>query len=441
MLSHENNELYCRVGPGTPMGSWWRQFWVPVLRSSALEADGDPQRVRVFGENYAAFRGADGRVGVLDEACPHRGASLVLGRNEDCVLRCVYHGWAVNADGVVTETPNDPTYPHPEMIPVRRAPVREAGGMIWAWFGQGEPTPFPEFLFNTLPAGSHVRTTVGYVKSNWTQLIENLLDPLHAAILHAPGHRDAYAAFKDHPAFDIGSPVYEAANTPPKRAVPPTRIEFEQVNFGFRTRVAHDYAGTNMDVWSATVMPAWRFARGASGDGSPHDRIVIGHVPVDDETTMQWIIAFNPEQPLGAFGSVYVDTAPDPDNWVPAGYVAARDWMQDRKAMRERRSFTGLGLGYQPYSVFMEDVAMCESMGAIPDRTKERLCGADSAIIQARKVYLEAARAMAEGGPAFAAFADVSRVGLHDGPEHAREPGEGVVSRSARQSDLRTIQG
>ena len=107
MLSRQDNELLCRVGPETPMGQMMRRYWLPVAMSTELVV-GTPRRVRLLGENFVAFRGDDGTVGVLDELCPHRGASLVLARTEGCALRCLYHGWKVDRTGTVVETPSEP---------------------------------------------------------------------------------------------------------------------------------------------------------------------------------------------------------------------------------------------------------------------------------------------------------------------------------------------
>jgi len=113
MLTKENNELICRVGAGAPMGTAFRRFWLPALLSDELPApDCDPRRVRLLGEDFVAFRDSDGKVGLLDEYCCHRNASLALGRVENGGIRCIYHGWKFAADGTVLETPNvaDPAF-------------------------------------------------------------------------------------------------------------------------------------------------------------------------------------------------------------------------------------------------------------------------------------------------------------------------------------------
>src|SRR5215813_558283 len=109
MLSKEENELITRVGPGTPMGDVIRRYWIPALLSEELPAaDCPPARVRLLGEDLVAFRDTAGKVGVLEEYCPHRRASMFLGRNEENGLRCVYHGWKFDVEGTCVDMPNEP---------------------------------------------------------------------------------------------------------------------------------------------------------------------------------------------------------------------------------------------------------------------------------------------------------------------------------------------
>src|ERR1700733_9554860 len=141
MLSHEDNELMCRVGAGTAMGIALRRYWLPALQSSDLKAGGDPRRVELLGQTFVAFRGTDGRVGILDEFCPHRAASLVLGHVEECGLRCIYHGWKFDADGKVLETPNVADAKFTQRLKAKAYPAREAGGLIWTYLGPAEKCP------------------------------------------------------------------------------------------------------------------------------------------------------------------------------------------------------------------------------------------------------------------------------------------------------------
>ena len=143
------NELLTRFGRGAPMGEMLREYWAPVARSAALEADGAPFRFKLLGQNYVAWRASDGRVIVFDEACPHRGTSLALARNEDNALRCLFHGWKIDASGQVIETPcesPDRRAAFAASIRVRPYPVREAGKLVWVYVGKREAPPrFPHF--------------------------------------------------------------------------------------------------------------------------------------------------------------------------------------------------------------------------------------------------------------------------------------------------------
>ena len=147
MLTRAESELICRIGPGSQMGAVMRRYWLPALSSSELpEPGGDPVHVELLGEHFVAFRDSEGRVGLLDEACCHRGASLLLGRVEGCGIRCIYHGWKYAVDGKVLETPNVPDGKFKDRIRARAYPVREAGSLIWTYLGPADLQPsFPEW--------------------------------------------------------------------------------------------------------------------------------------------------------------------------------------------------------------------------------------------------------------------------------------------------------
>src|SRR5882762_7806084 len=135
MLTSEENDLLCRVEGDAAMGRLMRQHWIPACMSEEVaERDGPPVRVRLLGEELVAFRDTNGRLGVLDEHCPHRRASLALGRNEDCGLRCLYHGWKIDVEGTIVERPSEAPRERPERFAKHRTyPCREAGGFVWVW--------------------------------------------------------------------------------------------------------------------------------------------------------------------------------------------------------------------------------------------------------------------------------------------------------------------
>jgi phenylpropionate dioxygenase-like ring-hydroxylating dioxygenase large terminal subunit len=187
MLKKEDNELITRVGPGTPMGNLMREYWVPALLSSELPApDSDPVRVLLLGEKLIAFRDTHGKVGLLENHCPHRGASLFFARNEECGLRCVYHGWKFAADGTCVDMPNEPAESDfKTRVRATAYPTRERGGVVWAYLGpRTEPPPLPELEGNMLPEA----TAWAYQQAaNWLQILEGHIDTVHVGFLHHGG--------------------------------------------------------------------------------------------------------------------------------------------------------------------------------------------------------------------------------------------------------------
>jgi len=158
MLSHADNELLTRVGAETPMGQWLRRFWTPLMLSSQLpEPDGEPKEVQMYGENLVAFRDTKGKVGVIQALCPHRQAPLVLGRNEDSGLRCLYHGWKFNVNGVCVDMPSEPRESNfKERVRAISYPTREKAGVIWIYMGPKNRHPeLPDMEWMRLPE-SHV---------------------------------------------------------------------------------------------------------------------------------------------------------------------------------------------------------------------------------------------------------------------------------------------
>ena len=190
MLSQAENELLCRVGPGTLMGDLMRQYWVPACRSDELpEPDGAPLRVRLLGENLIAYRTTSGSVGLMQDACPHRGASMFFGRNEEDGLRCVYHGWKFDTTGACIDMPNEPAESNfKHKIKATAYPIQERGGIAWAYLGPRQtPPPLPDIEANMLPEGT-CRLTNLLRECNWVQALEGDLDTVHVAFLHG-GHR------------------------------------------------------------------------------------------------------------------------------------------------------------------------------------------------------------------------------------------------------------
>jgi phenylpropionate dioxygenase-like ring-hydroxylating dioxygenase large terminal subunit len=390
MLTHAENELMCRVGPGTGMGAAMRRHWLPALSSAELpQPGGDPVHVELLGENLVAFRGTDGKVGLLDEACCHRGASLLLGRVEGCGIRCIYHGWKYSVDGTVLETPNVPDAKFKDRIRARAYPVREAGGLIWTYLGPAslEP-PFADWPWMSVPDSNRINA-MALVNCNYVQILEGLVDSSHLSVLHISPLSQAgnseldFARKTEHMAFD---------------AAP--RIEAELTDFGFHYVALRDIASpegqrTEARV-AAFVSPC--FIANPNGD------LFFAVVPVNDVTSRFYHVWWSAERAIGEEplrSSQLKFVGLDDEALARHGMTAAtvhtaacpsreNRWHQNRELV-SRGHFTGI------HSFTQEDVAVTVSGGAIRDRSKEMLSLADLAIGRLYRVLLNTVKRVANG--------------------------------------------
>ena len=186
MLTPQDNERLTRVGAGTPMGNLYRRYWLPAAISSALpENDGAPLRVRLLGEDLIAFRDSNGDVGLVGAFCPHRRAPMFFGRNEECGLRCVYHGWKFDRAGECVDMPSEPPDSlFKTKVRIESYPVWEGGGIVWTYMGPPELQPAPpDFEFVRAPA-THAYVTRTVEDCNYLQALEGGLDSTHISFLH-----------------------------------------------------------------------------------------------------------------------------------------------------------------------------------------------------------------------------------------------------------------
>ncbi len=217
-LTAEQNERLTRVEGNAPMGRLMRDHcWIPAILSVQLAADGAPRRVRLLGTDYVAFRDSAGNIGFLDEGCPHRNTSLVLARNEECGLRCIFHGWKMDVSGQVLEAPTHD--PDPEAfaakIRTRSFPTVEGGGVVWVWLGDTEAPPFPHLTFTVLPE-THVWFAATPVACNWLQAVEATIDSAHVGTLHRAyieAHAQKNTGATVGKALEALAPQYDVART------------------------------------------------------------------------------------------------------------------------------------------------------------------------------------------------------------------------------------
>lgn len=389
MLSREENELLTRIGPGTPMGTFMRQYWLPLLQSEDLQADGPPVRVKHLGEDLVAFRATSGQVGLLAEHCPHRGASLFFGRNEEAAIRCVYHGWKFDAQGNCLDMPNEPAESDlKQRVKAVAYACQERNGVIWAYLGpRAKPPPLPEFEGHLVPQ-THRYVARSMRECNWLQAIEGDVDSSHISFLHSTfgpvkfASKDFEYRHRDkQPVFRVQSTDYGAIYGA-RRTVDETSFHWRLAMYLFPTHV---------------IIPP----------NYPNRLQLISWQPLDDYHTMWWGLTWDPTAPLPeelrrrkmpgilpGFGRDEHLSHNEPSDplrrWLPAGSLD-NDYLIDYQAQKTIR-YSGVP------TFHLQDKAITESMGVVADRTAEHLVASDAMVIQIRRRMLGALKAFMEVG-------------------------------------------
>jgi phthalate 4,5-dioxygenase len=371
MVSREENELMTRVEGDAPLGRLMREhYWIPFALSENLVAGDAPTPVRLLGENYIAFRAEDGRIGFFDELCPHRRASLALGRIEGNGVRCIYHGWKLDVSGCVAEAPTQVLRAEQFAAGVRvvHFPVHEAGGIAWVWLGGTEAPAFPDLPFT---AEHRVRTalTFSVLPCNWLQGLEGGIDSVHGPILHKSFiERTASLDTVDTERleFTIGTaPLYEAETTPYGTRAASLRSVGEGRTY---IRMAHYFFPL------VVVVPT----------GIPDVTQIFAYGPVDDTHHLLFFGNYG-ETPMSQKdqGALRDDVEPDPRNFASVKGDRSDRWGQDRQLVQ-----AGHWSGFDR-SAIDEDTVVQLSMGPIVDRSKENLSGSDVGIATARRLILD----------------------------------------------------
>ena len=371
MLTREENDLITRTGPGTPMGILMRRYWIPALFSDQLPSpDCPPVRVKLLGEKLVAFRTTDGNVGLVDERCPHRNASMFFGRNEENGLRCVYHGWKFDLEGQCTDMPSEPAESNfKRRVKIEAYPCVERGGMLWAYMGPPHLKPgFPEIEWAEVPA-SHRHATRHIQDCNWFQGFEGGFDASHLTFLH---RGDIIAG----------------------NALLPKYYQPVPTDFGMLFGSGRESGGP-LPTWTveAMLMPFHKLI--ALQANRPRGAHIW--VPMDDENCMIYSIEYRVERPLSeadidrsiAWKYIHAENLPGSERCVSN---KDNDYRIDRERQKSGASYTGFtGFGIQ-------DCGIQESMGPISDRTREHLGTSDIHLIQLRRYMLRAIKTMEAGG-------------------------------------------
>jgi len=382
MLRKEQNDLLTQTGPDAPFGKTFRCYWIPALLAEELPGnDCPPVRVKLLSERLIAFRDSQGRYGLMDEFCAHRGISLWFGRNEECGLRCPYHGWKYDVTGQCVDMPNEPQHSaFAKKVKLTSYPLVERGGILWTYMGPPESQPpLPEYEFATVPA-AQTYTSKRFQECNWLQAMEGGIDSSHVSFLHR-GDINTDPLFKGARGnqYNMGdlSPVFEVVEST------------GGLYIGARRNAENGRYYWRITQW---VMPSYTMIP-PRGTHSVHGHLWI---PIDDENCWAWSFDYHPtraltEAELTAMRAGKGIHAKVDGNYRPLANKD-NDYLMDRAAQKAGKTYSGIE-GFA-----MQDASLQESMGPIVDRTKETLVSTDSGIIMARQKLLRAIEAFTEQG-------------------------------------------
>lgn len=380
MLSKENNDILTQTGPGTPMGKMMRSFWTPAMTAREIPAaDEPPVRLQLLGEALLVFRDSEGRIGVIEEHCPHRGASLFFGRNEKGGIRCVYHGWKFDVDGRCMEMPTEPAgSPMQAKVRARTYPARLAGAVLWVYMGEGEAPPMPDFEWLGLP-DSQIYVSRWEQDCNYAQAMEGELDSAHVGFLHSLVDRidDDDQKLTGRFFQDDKAPLWKILPTPSGfMACNGRRVDQERRYWRLNQFLLPFY----------TMIPP-----------HPNDaQLVRMWVPMNDQRCWVLCASFRPDRPLGEKEvAAWVNGDNSHRRVVPGTTIPterlANDYLIDR-ALQKTHSFTGIA------GVRAQDAMVAETAGPIADRSREHLGTSDRAVVAMRRALIDAAVACAAEG-------------------------------------------
>ena len=383
MLSATDLKMLTQTGPGTPMGELFRRFWLPAMLPRELpEPDCAPVRLRLLGEDMVAWRNTDGSIGVMQNACPHRGASMFFGRNEENGLRCVYHGWKFDAEGACVDMPNEPAESNfKHKIKAAAYAAAEYGDVIWVYMGPKDLQPeLPHLEWALVPQDQRA-VHKWFQDCNYAQGMEGDLDTSHVSFLHRvfePANDRA-----DRRLASNGQAILVADGSP--------ILTVKETDYGFAYGARRN--GENEYYWRVTQFLLPGYSMIASADSK---RSSGSWLPVDDEHCMGWRFNWDYATPWPADKRNGTGSYPRVDEKFRAVGTKENDYQIDRQ-MQKTFNFTGI------LNIREQDTAMTETMGAIMDRTREHLGTTDMAIILYRRQMLRLARALQQGVEPFAA--------------------------------------
>jgi len=404
MMSQEQNDLITRTGAKDPCGKLMRMYWQPAALVDELAGPRPVKAVKLLGENLVLFRDDEGRYGLIERHCAHRGADLAFGRLENGGLRCAFHGWLFDATGQCLETPAEPKdSPLCKGIKQRAYPVVEKSGILWAYLGEGEPPAFPEIDCFVAPS-SHIFAFKGHINCNWLQALEVGIDPSHASFLHRFFEdEDTSGAYgKQFRGASVGT---DMPMTKILREYDRPIINVEQTEYGLRLIALREIDEERTHVRVTNQL----FPHGFVIPMSTEMTITQWHVPVDDENCYWYAIFTSYSAPVDKkkMRDQRLELYELPD------YKSRKNKSNDYGFDAQEQStatYTGMGS-----DINVHDQWAVESMGAIQDRTREHLGSADKAIVQFRRLLRQEIEKVNSGAKPFM-FLDAAHARSIQGP-------------------------
>jgi phenylpropionate dioxygenase-like ring-hydroxylating dioxygenase large terminal subunit len=387
MISQEQSDFLTRVGPNDPAGKLMRMCWQPVALVEELQSERPLKAVRLLGENFVLFRDSNGKYGLVDRDCPHRGADLAFGRLEDRGLRCAFHGWLFGPDGQCLETPAEPPgSPLCKNIKQRAFPVVERSGILWTYMGGGDPPAFPELDCFVAP-DAYTFAFKGFIECNWLQALEVGIDPAHASFLHRFFEdEDPSAAYGKQ--FRGASADSDLPMTHILREYDRPIINVERTEYGMRLIALRQIDDERTHVRVTNQLFPHAFVIPLSKDMT----ITQWHLPVDD-TSSYWYAIFT-----SFTGPVDKKMMRDQrlELYTLPHYKSRKNKSNDYgfdPHEQLTQTYTGMG-----HDINVHDQWAVESMGPIQNRTREHLGTSDKGIVQYRRMLKQEIEKVAAGG-------------------------------------------
>ena len=386
MLTVQDNELITNTDRGTPMGELFRRFWIPACLSEELPgSDCNPIRVKLLGEDLVAFRDSNGKPGVIDAYCPHRGAPMFFGRNEEEGIRCLYHGWKFDVDGQCVDMPN---IPHGDTAKNRMHtiayPAIESANMIWVYMGpEDRKPPFPEFPYTTEVPKENVYVTRYEITCNWLQGQEGDYDPSHLFVHSTLG------ANRDVAGEVIGRQI-KVVGVDPASIMRTVAVEDTPIGvmYAYNQPLTDDEMSV---IGSHLILPCFPSA-GLATPGVFSSNI---RIPIDNEHEnhyrLRWTRRGFTEKELYDFKyGGFIFPLHEAGTYL-AKQRLDNDYGHD-PVLQRQFNFSGV----VPFPT--QDLMMIENQwGPIAKRDREHLVASDREIIAIRRRLLKMAKAMADG--------------------------------------------